>query len=37
MLKRLLGDSFQGSVVVETKITGVDDMVSSGLFRKIVE
>ncbi|KAI6760915.1 hypothetical protein HG530_009775 [Fusarium avenaceum] len=37
MLERFLGDSFQGSVVVETKITGMDDMVSSGLFRKVVK
>jgi hypothetical protein len=37
MLKRLLGDSLQGSVVVKTEITSMDDMVSSGLFRKIVE
>jgi hypothetical protein len=37
MLKRLLGDSLQGSVVVKTEITSVDDVVSSSLFRKIVE
>jgi hypothetical protein len=37
MLERLLGDSLQGSVVVETEITSVDDMVSSGLFRKVVK
>lgn len=37
MLEGLLGDSLQGSVVVKTEITSVDDVVGSGLLRKIVE
>ena len=37
MLECLLGDSLQGSVVVETKVTGVDDVVSAGLFSKVIE
>lgn len=33
MLQRLLDDSVQRCVIVETKITGVDDVIGTGLLR----
>lgn len=37
MLEGLLGDAFERRIIVESEVTGVDDVIRSGLLREIVE
>lgn len=37
MLERLVGDSLQRGVIVETEVTSVDNVVGASLLRELVE